>query len=194
MRTNKFIPFGLALLIHLIPLIFILFKKPMAITPLINSSARDSFSERGIDLNGFSISEKVVKPPQNFASRQDAKSQKPIKTVGLSSSNVIYDEKQSGYSSDLKPSSGTIGNGAGPIFIKFQEPSYPLLARKKGFEGKVKIKAFFNIDGLITKVDIIESSGIALLDETVTRAAFNWKLKSADSGSFEKVFEFKLKN
>ena len=84
---------------------------------------------------------------------------------------------------------------------QFQVPSYPRQARLLGQEGKVKIKISYDEEGHITKIDLLNSSGIAALDKSVLSAASQWKLEKIASnqqkfspGSFEKSFEFKLKN
>jgi protein TonB len=71
------------------------------------------------------------------------------------------------------------------------------VARQKGYQGKVKIRVHYNHEGSMTKIDIIESSGIKMLDEAIKNAALDWKISPSSingPGSFEKVFEFKLKN
>ncbi|MBC7539182.1 MAG: energy transducer TonB [Bacteriovorax sp.] len=180
MRTNKFIPFYIALSLHSIPLIYFLLKKPTPPAPIIVSSSAKTSPSQGIDLTGFSISHK----PGNITTSTKTNS---IKTVGLPASSPK--EHNSG---SLGTGNGTIGGSSAPVFIIFREPVYPPIARQKGYEGKVKIKAYYNLEGVITKVDIIESSGIKMLDETVKKTASGWKLSSTRVGSFEKTFEFKL--
>jgi TonB family protein len=195
MRTNKFIPFYIALSLHAIPLTYFLLKKsapPAAV--MVSSSAKASPSQ-GIDLTGFSISQKpgykTIAPTQTNS----------IKTVGLpAASYEVHNNGNTGSSASASGSSGTgtgndtNGNHSEPVFINFREPIYPPVARQKGYEGKVKIKAYYNQVGVITKVEIIESSGIKMLDETVKKTASGWKLSVISAGSFEKKFEFKLKN
>lgn len=180
MRTNKFIPFYLALSLHGIPVIYFLTKKPTPPAPIIAAP-------QGIDLSGFSISQKSGNKKTQSPSNS-------IKTVGL----PAHRSEGSGIGIENSADSGTgpgnSGNNTGPVFTNFHEPSYPPIARQKGYEGKVKIKAYYNQEGLITKVDIIQSSGIKMLDETVKKTASEWKLSSTTAGSFEKVFEFKLNN
>lgn len=170
MRTNKFIPFLLALIIHLIPL-FIFLKKNHNYSQLSGKSS----SLKTIDLIGFSSS-------SNGGNKKNEPRSKPSETVGLQKGGMLDTQENS---IDLK---------AEPLFQKFTEPTYPILARKQGYEGKVKIKITFNENGIITKTDIIESSGINMLDEAVLKVAKDWRINSKINGTFEKVFEFKLKN
>jgi len=184
MRTNKFIPLLLAISLHGIPIIFCLIQTSKISKPTVLNFSTPSYSNHGIDLNGFSVSKKSgeVKKPQNKT---------PTKTVGLAGIT-----ESAGQSTSQISSSGSSHseNDPEPTFIKFNEPIYPIMARKKGYEGKVKIKVFFDQNGIIIKVDIIESSGVNLLDETVRKAALEWRLKTSSNGSFEKTFVYKLNN
>lgn len=180
MRTNKFIPFCLALTLHAMVLIFFLTKRPATQAPVITLP-------QGIGLSGFSISEKT----------------NPIKRVGHSAKGATLaasakENPNAGASTSISGSGSVKGSpetNAGSAFVNFNEPKYPPVARQKGWEGTVKIKAYFNQAGVITKVDILQSSGIKMLDESVLKSSTNWKLSASSSaGSFEKVFEFKLNN
>ena len=181
MRTNKFIPFYIAVALHAIPLCYFLIKKPA----LPMSTAAPI---QGIGLSGFSISNKTSLPKAYEETN-------PIKRVGLPAASVEAGPKSIGNINEVSPSTGS-GAGAGnyeknlnPKFISFLEPVYPPVARKKGWEGTVKIKTYFNQNGTVTNIDIIKSSGIKMLDESVRKAAMSWRLSTISSGSFEKSFE-----
>ena len=182
MRTNKFIAFLLATALHGIPIVFCLIQNSKITKPVIMNSSTPSSPNHGIDLNSFSVSMKS----DEIENRHP---KKPTEAVGLSGKAESVKQRLSQISS-----SSRLENEPEPTFIKFNEPTYPIMARKKGYEGKVKIKAYFDQDGIITKVEIIESSGINLLDETVRKAALEWKLKVSANGSFEKTFVYKLNN
>ena len=168
--------------LHGIPVIFCLIQNSKITKPTTLNFSTSPTPKYGIDLNNFSVLTKSNEIKNHQTKR-------PIKTVGLVGAKESMEQGPSQISSlNLSQSE----NGLEPTFIKFNEPVYPIMARKKGYEGKVKIKAFFDQDGIITKVDIIESSGINLLDETVRRTAFEWKLKVSVNGSFEKTFVYKL--
>lgn len=182
MRTNKFIPLLIALFIHAIPLLYLVSNK----TDSAMSSPHSSLSQ-GIDLSGFSIAKR------NSTSKRFSEPKAINPTVAsvasVNSSNIEGSGTTGG--STGGPST-TSGNGV--VFVQMREPQYPPIARQKGLEGKVKVKAFYNNEGIITKVDIMESSGVKMLDESVSKTVSEWKLSQGSSGSFEKSFEFKLKN
>jgi len=182
MRTNKFIPILLALAIHLLPVSYFFLKTQDSPQDLGHSLAQRRSSE-GIDLSGFSLSRQVTKG-------QAKTSQNSIKSVGHNSEN----SGSTGDSSGGSAGPGGSGEPGGMIFLKFQQPLYPVIAREKGYEGVVKAKINYNQDGNIEKIEIIQSSGYKMLDEAVKKTASEWKLSVKNSGNFEKSFEFKLKN
>jgi protein TonB len=59
------------------------------------------------------------------------------------------------------------------------KPRYPDLARRAGIEGQTVVKALVDIDGSIRDVQILKSSGNAMLDEAALAAARNWKFSPA---------------
>lgn len=189
MRTNKYIPFCLALFLHIIPLSYFLVTQSK-ISPHTDANLSESSSgSHGIDLNNFSVVKKKINknnPPQEI----------PTKTVGLSSSLPLSSPNtESPKDGTGNLSRGKSGNAQADLtFTQYQEPPYPPIARQKGYEGKVKIRVDYNPEGLITKVEILESSGIKMLEESVKKTALKWRLTSSSGGSFEKIFEFKLNN
>jgi TonB family protein len=189
MRTNKFIPFLIALILHVIPLSYILLKKNEIASP----TGGDSRETRmlGIDLTGFSVARKSS--PVNKIQKTNSAQAKPIETVGLPSASPNAGSGGNGNGAGVGAGSGT-EHSQGPHFIQMREPTYPPIARQKGLEGKVKIKAAYNSEGVVTKVDIVESSGVSMLDEAAKKTVREWKLTSGAPGEFEKTLEFKLNN
>ncbi|MGQ9608327.1 MAG: energy transducer TonB [bacterium] len=47
---------------------------------------------------------------------------------------------------------------------------YPIIARNMGIEGRVKVKLVISKDGNLEKIDILESSGYEILDETAIQS------------------------
>jgi TonB family protein len=62
-------------------------------------------------------------------------------------------------------------------------PSYPLLARKKGWEGRVIIQANIDKKGNVKFIKVSESSGFKILDEVSVETLKTWKFKPAMLGS-----------
>ena len=99
---------------------------------------------------------------------------------------------------------GIIGKTVAPIYQLGSKnnplPSYPLIARKNGFEGKVLIEAQVSRQGRIKTILLRESSGHLVLDHAAMEGVKNWKFKPAKrmglsiDGSVTIPLIFKLKN
>ena len=61
-------------------------------------------------------------------------------------------------------------------------PEYPLIARKKGWEGRVIIHADIDNTGKVTHIEILESSGYEALDSVSPNTLKNWKFTPAKFG------------
>ena len=61
-------------------------------------------------------------------------------------------------------------------------PEYPLIARKKGWEGRVIIHADIDNTGKVTYIKILESSGYEALDNVSLNTRKNWKFTPAKFG------------
>ena len=62
-------------------------------------------------------------------------------------------------------------------------PEYPLIARKKGWEGRVIIQADIDNTGKVTYIKILESSGYEALDSVSLNTLKNWKFTPAKFGN-----------
>ncbi|MDC0857419.1 energy transducer TonB [Rickettsiales bacterium] len=58
-------------------------------------------------------------------------------------------------------------------------PIYPKRALKLNREGVVIIEALVSKDGVVTKIDIIQSSGFAILDKSASNAVMKWRFDQA---------------
>lgn len=183
MRMNKFLPFTIALLIHVLPLTYFLLQKRYFDT---SQSGTTSSRPQGIDLSGFST--------RRSASKGETAAAAIPATTKESTVTDKSSEPASGISSGVNPGpeSAVSGTSKNSLVLTSVEPTYPPLARQKGLEGRVKLRAHYNTEGNITVVDIVESSGTKILDESARKALIAWKLKSGSEGSFEKTFQFKL--
>ena len=67
--------------------------------------------------------------------------------------------------------------------MKNPHPTYPLIARKKGWEGKVIIQADIDKEGNVSKIKILESSGFKVLDNVSLKTLKKWKFTPARIGN-----------
>lgn len=58
-------------------------------------------------------------------------------------------------------------------------PSYRRLARKRGHEGRVIIRALVSSSGHVTQVTVKQSSGHDSLDKAALRAVKRWRFRPA---------------
>lgn len=66
-----------------------------------------------------------------------------------------------------------------PVPVGKVQPNFPLLARRRGWEGTVVVRFQVDTDGKVTEVEIAESSGRDLLDEEAVRAVKRRPFKPA---------------
>ncbi|MCO4754407.1 MAG: energy transducer TonB [Bacteriovoracaceae bacterium] len=122
----------------------------------------------------------VVKDPR-VIKETPSKSKKKLKTKKIESSKKELTSivKQAG----LKTS---------------KPPTYPLMARKKGWEGSVEIAIKVSEKGKVVQQKVTKSSGHKILDEEAIKTVLNWSFEPAVkngspiSSTVLKVIEFKL--
>jgi TonB family protein len=66
---------------------------------------------------------------------------------------------------------------------KNPHPTYPLIARKKGWEGRVLIQAEIDRVGNVSEVKVLESSGYKVLDNASLETLKEWKFTPAKIGN-----------
>ena len=87
-----------------------------------------------------------------------------------------------------QPQSAPVGSEeplveASPDYLLSPAPVYPLLARKRGYEGKVVLDVLVDEKGLPAEIKIAESSGHLILDKAAKGAIASWKFQPARRGS-----------
>jgi protein TonB len=78
---------------------------------------------------------------------------------------------------------GQPGVQAKPNYLKNPEPLYPAVARRRGQEGLVVMTVKVTAAGRAANVELKESSGFALLDDTALEAVRRWEFEPARVGS-----------
>jgi len=68
---------------------------------------------------------------------------------------------------------------ARPRTDRNRPPSYPAVARRRGWEGTVLLELQVLADGRVAEVTISESSGHEVLDEAAARAVRRWRFEPA---------------
>lgn len=116
----------------------------------------------------------------------------PVLSGAPSTSSVVA--VQGGASTASTSSSAAAGNagaasapaysppGFGVGYLHNPKPSYPMMARRRGLEGIVRLDVRVSVDGIPTAVKVRESSGHESLDEAATTAVWHWKFVPAKRG------------
>lgn len=80
--------------------------------------------------------------------------------------------------------SGTVITPPGfdAAYLNNPAPAYPSAARRLGLEGTVLLRVQVSASGAPQQVEIVQSSGIALLDEAALNAVKNWSFIPARRG------------
>jgi len=85
-------------------------------------------------------------------------------------------------SSNSQKSTGAITK-AKPLMRSNPAPPYPKLARKRGWQGTVRLNVRVEKDGTPGQVGIKESSGHRVLDNVALKTVKQWQFSPAQSGS-----------
>lgn len=68
------------------------------------------------------------------------------------------------------------------MFVRNKPPSYPIIARRNGWEGSVMLEAVVSPSGDCVEARVISSSGYQILDRTAIKAVRRWKFVPAMRG------------
>ncbi|MBL8458292.1 MAG: energy transducer TonB [Zoogloea sp.] len=72
--------------------------------------------------------------------------------------------------------------GLGASYLHNPKPAYPLLARRRGLEGVVRLDVRVSAEGIPIAVKVRESSGHESLDEAALTAVWHWRFSPARRG------------
>ena len=73
-----------------------------------------------------------------------------------------------------------------PIYDKNPSPEYPLIARRRGFQGTVVLEVMVDRNGRVGGLRVLKSSGYNVLDRAAKESVRNWIFKPAIKGN-EKI-------
>jgi protein TonB len=76
---------------------------------------------------------------------------------------------------DTKETAARVIQKASPLYQVNPPPKYPRLARRRGLEGIVILKAFIGTDGRVKSLSIFKSSGHSILDKAALKAVQCWQ-------------------
>jgi TonB family protein len=67
----------------------------------------------------------------------------------------------------------------GARYLDNPKPAYPMLARRRGLEGTVRLEVRVSAEGIPTAVKVRESAGHEALDEAAMTAVWHWRFVPA---------------
>lgn len=127
-----------------------------------------------------SLPEEPVKPRED---RPEAAPEPPLKPTA----KVIPKET---------PPSAVRDSDKSPLrVIEAPRPDYPLLARRRGWEGQVEVSFRVAPSGVVEEVKVSRSSGYWVLDEACLDAVRRWRYAPTDRSDpvpMSQLFEFRL--
>lgn len=137
-------------------------------------------------------SEAVVPPPRLLAPHSDS----PAPSLPAPSGPPVATAHRPEAAPAVVASPAPAGPGAGhpappssyspPSFgaryLDNPKPSYPMLARRRGLEGTVRLEVRVSADGIPTAVRVRESAGHEALDEAAVTAVWHWRFVPARRG------------
>ena len=123
----------------------------------------------------------VLKPKTSLVTFKPGKVEFEQKTVDVKQASVEEKPKKSSDSLNKKSNDNRMSqnkNLSKALYkigsINNPHPPYPLIARKKGFEGKLILEVLVNEDGSVKSTSIRESSGYEILDTVSKETVEKW--------------------
>ena len=123
----------------------------------------------------------VLKPKTSPVTFKPGKEELEQKTVDVKQASVEEKPKKSSDSLNKKSNDNRMSqnkNLSKALYkigsINNPHPPYPLIARKKGFEGKLILEVLVNEDGSVKSTSIRESSGYEILDTVSKKTVEKW--------------------
>ncbi len=119
--------------------------------------------------------------PEDSQSIEEAFRPEPAKNTDDISKEILGSVEQKTGNTNLN-----IMREAKPMYLKNSAPPYPVIARKRGFEGTVVLEVFIDKDGSVGKLRLFASSGHKILDQAAMAAVKDWLFEPGMRGN-EKV-------
>ncbi len=116
----------------------------------------------------------ALRPPKQKAPLFQPSKTKPVPDKGGDSPAA---ETHSQAPSSPAVSSSVLPKGlrlARPRYLVNRRPPYPLLARRRGYQGTVVLKVLVTREGKVSKLEVEKSSGYKILDKAAMRAVKSW--------------------
>ncbi len=128
--------------------------------------------------------QKNAKPKTQEIAKNETKSTNKAKKLTTSEASTKNNRKTGTESASIGQNSNISNQSPGtqesistlayPNYNLNPKPKYPRAARKRGYEGEVKLKVFVLADGRVGEIEVIRPSGHQILDESALEAVKDW--------------------
>jgi len=81
---------------------------------------------------------------------------------------------------------------ATPVYKQNNSPRYPLRARRMGYEGLVMLKVLVDENGRVNDLELLQSSGYAILDKAALSSVKKWMFVPGTEGGKKKKMWVKI--
>lgn len=137
------------------------------------------------------IPEPVTKPaqsPSEAPSRLTSDAPREVPVAALSSGSGPASAAAPVTNAPVAPVTGTgpapayVPPSFGASYLHNPKPAYPLMARRRGLQGLVRLDVKVNAEGIPIAVKVKDSSGHESLDEAALTAVWHWRFAPARRG------------
>ncbi|MBW2180649.1 MAG: energy transducer TonB [Deltaproteobacteria bacterium] len=144
----------------------------------------------------------------SFASPREKPAESKTEKTNLKTKEIkhkkvsIYtqpDKDTKGFKNSITRESITVFHKAKPLDISNKPPSYPRIAQIRGYQGTVMLRVLVTTNGMVSKLNILKSSGYWILDKSALTAVKDWMFEPGTDGSkkvdmwVEQPIRFQLK-
>ncbi len=141
-------------------------------------------AEFGVDQGLSSMEVQLVAAPVEPVLQQVEELPDPVENLEAIQTPVAPKVEQKLQAAPVISSQGA-QTDAKPAYLKNPAPRYPIEARRNRWEGIVILEALVGADGLVTRVQLKQSSGHAVLDEAAQKTVKTWQFSPARLGSMK---------
>jgi len=148
----------------------ILAKEPTKLA--IQNQRNTQKQKKPSTIKTLSAETKTTNKTEQTSSSNSKLEKKPNK--GIESSALNNSGKPNVGQNQAKGTAGTSAELAYPNYSLNPKPKYPRAARKRGYEGEVKLKVLVLENGKVGKIEVIRPSGYEILDASALEAVKSW--------------------
>jgi len=155
-------------------------SQPIASRPLATAQASASIQpERNkATLSALDVNKVAASVPSVPASPPNIAEPQPVPELDVSNSQaevagatlLARPPRSAGSAPRVEPFAHAV-----PRYADNPRPDYPTVARRNGWEGKVRLLVNVSVDGEVDRISVSQSSGYAVLDRAARRAVRRWR-------------------